>query len=220
MRMFLRRKPSASMVIAVIALVVAASGTAVAATKLVNGDKLIKKHSLSGNRLINKTLTGTQINLKKLGTVPSATKATTAGTATTATNALALDGQAPSSFASASSIARSGTVVLTAGQAKILATSGDLGVGVVCASESGGVTQATLDLTSSVPNWVYSGVHETSTTPVQVEQLSDNGSVGSFEGTNDSFQALAPSGQIQGFYMVGVNWPAAGDCFYNLSSLL
>lgn len=79
------------MVVAIMALVVAASGTAVAATKLVNGNKLIAKHSLSGNRLQNKTITGTQVNLKKLGTVPNATNAksaTTATTATTATNAL------------------------------------------------------------------------------------------------------------------------------------
>ena len=39
------------MVVAVIALVVAATGTAVAAGEHVDGDSLIKKGSLSGNRL-------------------------------------------------------------------------------------------------------------------------------------------------------------------------
>ena len=85
-----RRKPSASLIVAVAALVLAASGTAVAASKLVSGDKLIKKQSLSGNRLRNHTITGRQINVRKLGTVPSATNAdhaTTAGSATSATNA-------------------------------------------------------------------------------------------------------------------------------------
>ncbi len=85
-----RRKPSASLIVAVAALVLAASGTAVAASKLVSGDTLIKKQSLSGNRLRNHTITGRQINVRKLGTVPSATNAdhaTTAGSATSATNA-------------------------------------------------------------------------------------------------------------------------------------
>lgn len=46
MRHALIRQPSAAMVVAVIALVAAASGTAVAATSLVSGDSLIKKSSL------------------------------------------------------------------------------------------------------------------------------------------------------------------------------
>jgi len=75
------------MVVAMIALVVAASGTAIAATNLVSGDKLIKKGSLSGNRLRKHTLTSTQINLKKLGKVPNATQADQATSATNATNA-------------------------------------------------------------------------------------------------------------------------------------
>ena len=66
------RRPSPSMVVALLALVIAASGTAIAASTQVSGDSLIKKNSLSGNRLRNKTLTGTQINLSKLGKVPSA----------------------------------------------------------------------------------------------------------------------------------------------------
>ena len=84
-----RRRPSAPLVISILALVLAASGSAMAATKLVSGNSLIKKGSLSGNRLQNHTLTGTQINLSKLGTVPNAAKAgsrrlpsaTTAGSA-------------------------------------------------------------------------------------------------------------------------------------------
>jgi len=63
------------MVVAVIALVVAASGTAVAASNAVNGDSLIKKNSLSGNRLKDHTLTGLQVKLSQLGTVPIAKNA-------------------------------------------------------------------------------------------------------------------------------------------------
>jgi hypothetical protein len=72
------------LIISVIALVLAASGSAVAATRLTSGDKLISKASLSGNRLRKHTLTGTQINLKKLGTVPRATTAVRATAAQTA----------------------------------------------------------------------------------------------------------------------------------------
>jgi hypothetical protein len=76
--------PSPAMVVALVALLFAMSGTAVAASNLVSGDKLIKKHTLSGNRLRNHTLTGTQINMSKLGKVPTAATADTAGTAGTA----------------------------------------------------------------------------------------------------------------------------------------
>ncbi len=79
-----RRRPSAAMVVAIVALVVAASGTAVAATNLTTGDSLIAKRSLSGNRLRNHTVTGQQIKVSSLGTVPSAQHATTADTATSA----------------------------------------------------------------------------------------------------------------------------------------
>jgi len=81
------RRPSASIVVAVLALVVAASGTAIAAGRLVNGDKLIAKHSLSGNRLRDHTISGTQINVNKLGKVPSATQADNADHATSADSA-------------------------------------------------------------------------------------------------------------------------------------
>src|ERR1019366_202218 len=87
MKAVLRRRPSGAMVVAMIALLLAASGTAVAASTLVNGNKLIKKHSLSGNRLHNHTITGTQVNMGKLGKVRSAKHADSASTATNATNA-------------------------------------------------------------------------------------------------------------------------------------
>jgi hypothetical protein len=69
------------MVISLVALVVAMSGTAVAAGTLVNGDKLIRKGTLSANRLRKHTLTGRQINLNQLGKVPSAATADSAGSA-------------------------------------------------------------------------------------------------------------------------------------------
>ncbi len=59
------------MVVAMIALGVALSGTAVAAAELAGGDSLIAKNSLSGNRLRNHTISAKQVNLKKLGVVPA-----------------------------------------------------------------------------------------------------------------------------------------------------
>jgi hypothetical protein len=81
------RRPSASMVVAILALVVATSGGALAAGRLVNGDKLIAKHSLSGNRLRNHSISGAQINVKKLGAVPNANHANDADHATSADSA-------------------------------------------------------------------------------------------------------------------------------------
>lgn len=83
----MRSRPSAAMLVAIVALVVAASGTAVAATSLVSGDSLIKKNSLSGNRLRNRSVAGSKIKLSSLGTVPNAKHASTADSATNATNA-------------------------------------------------------------------------------------------------------------------------------------
>jgi hypothetical protein len=87
MKRIFRLSPSPALVISIVALVLAASGTAIAASKLVSGNSLIKVNSLSGNRLKSGSVTGKQIALSSLGTVPSATKAATATSATTATTA-------------------------------------------------------------------------------------------------------------------------------------
>jgi hypothetical protein len=152
MRNVFLRRPSGAMVVAIIALVVAASGTAIAATKMVSGDKLIIKNSLSGNRLRRQTLTGaqikphsltaaqlrahtitaTQINHKKLGKVDSAKNADHATAATTAiaavnannaSNAAELSGQPASTFLTvANRIGTSGLVTSTASNAGVATT--------------------------------------------------------------------------------------------------
>jgi len=76
------RHPSPALVISVLALFVALGGTVYAASKI--SGKSIKQGSIPGNRLKKHTLTGKQINLKKLGTVPNATNAVEASHATTA----------------------------------------------------------------------------------------------------------------------------------------
>jgi hypothetical protein len=65
-----RLRPTPSSVIAVFAVVVAMSGTAVASSHISGSS--IKKHSIAGNRLKNNSLGGKQINENKLGVVPRA----------------------------------------------------------------------------------------------------------------------------------------------------
>jgi hypothetical protein len=162
----LRRMPSPSIVISIVALLVAASGTAVAASTL-SGDSLIAKRSLSGNRLRNHTITGTQVNLGKLGKVPSAKNAdhattavlaTTAGSATTATNAAnagnanALAGQPASAYDSSSNFARTGVVGTNEGQSVTLATFPPFTLTLSCIKTGGGQPDARVFATSSQAN--------------------------------------------------------------------
>jgi hypothetical protein len=73
MKQLKSRRPSAAMVVAVIALVVALAGTAFAA-QTINGGA-IKKQTIGAGKLKHKTLTGYQINTNKLGVVPAAQRA-------------------------------------------------------------------------------------------------------------------------------------------------
>ena len=80
------RRPSAAMIVAMTALVMAFTGPALAdqaasIAKKING-KNLKTRSISGNKLKNNTVTGIQVAESKLGKVPSATKADTATSAT------------------------------------------------------------------------------------------------------------------------------------------
>jgi len=68
-----QHRPSPAMIVAILALVVALGGTAYAAGQI-NGNS-IQKQSIGGGKLKRQTLTGYQINTKKLGTVPSAKRA-------------------------------------------------------------------------------------------------------------------------------------------------
>lgn len=69
-----RRRPSPAMVVALVALVAALGGTAYAAGRI-DGNAIVK-HSIGGGKLKKKTLTGYQVNVRKLGEVPLAKRAT------------------------------------------------------------------------------------------------------------------------------------------------
>jgi hypothetical protein len=73
MRKLTNWRPSPSMAVAIVALVVALAGTAYAA-QTINGGA-IKKQTIGGGKLKHKTLTGYQINTAKLGVVPAAQRA-------------------------------------------------------------------------------------------------------------------------------------------------
>ena len=73
MRALRSRRPSPAMVVAIIALITALADTAYAA-QTINGGA-IKKQTIGAGKIKKKTLTGFQINLNKLGTVPAAKRA-------------------------------------------------------------------------------------------------------------------------------------------------
>jgi hypothetical protein len=89
-------RPSPALVVALIALVAATQGSAIAngvkglaaKTTPVSGS-VIKKNSLPANRIKNNSITGAQVNKAKLGKVPSAANADTATTAQKALTAVA-----------------------------------------------------------------------------------------------------------------------------------
>lgn len=80
-----RRRPSASMVVALVALFAALGGTGYAAATL--SGRSIQKRSIPANRVVPNALGGGQINESKLGVVPAAQRALTAETAASATTA-------------------------------------------------------------------------------------------------------------------------------------
>jgi hypothetical protein len=98
MQGLLARRPSPAMIVALVALVCALTGTAWAALgknsvgtkQLKNGavaTAKIKKEAVTSKKVKKHSLTGKNIDLAKLGTVPSATKAANATNAANATHA-------------------------------------------------------------------------------------------------------------------------------------
>ncbi|HVV91704.1 MAG TPA: hypothetical protein VHB53_14520 [Solirubrobacterales bacterium] len=98
MKGLLARRPSPALIVALIALVCALTGTAWAALgknsvgtkQLKNGavsTAKIKKEAVTAKKVKKHSLTGADINFKKLGTVPSAASATNATNAVNAQNA-------------------------------------------------------------------------------------------------------------------------------------
>lgn len=213
-------RPSPALVISVLALFVALSGTVYAASKI--SGKTIKTGSIPGNRLKKHTLTAKQINLAKLGTVPSATNATNAVNATNSTSA--------ASAASLNGLTRFRTTIAPGGSSETdansvtLYTDGPLSLVGKCWS-SGGKIIGDAYLRSSVPaywtsyNNAGSGgplnpgtdepalEEEAEATPPEAE-LADP-----YDGT---FAALTAdkSAYFTGLASVGVNIGGSGGCTF------
>ncbi len=207
------------MVIGVIALVVATSGTAFAAGELVNGDSLIKKNSLSGDRLKTGSITGKQIKLSSLGPVPSAR------------NAQDLDGHPASYFTGgshgsggsggSSGGSRSGLVTASGGQTATLGSFGPFTVTLKCNDDGGGTFDAEIDVTSTAAN---SEAFGTQLTQGQSQQIDDAGPDSEFSensgGTMIDF-VNAPDAwmgyMIDGVFMPGTTAPCAASLLVNQS---
>jgi len=71
--MFTKSRPSASMIVAVVALVLSCAGTGYAASTI--SGKVLKKRSVPSDRIVSNSLTGLQINENQLGIVPQAQNA-------------------------------------------------------------------------------------------------------------------------------------------------
>jgi hypothetical protein len=163
------------MVVALLALVVALSGTAVAAG-LMTGDNLIRPRSLSGNRLRNHSVTGLQVAARTLAKVPSAKKADqafVAGSAenavnaqdaqfaTNARNASTLGGQPPSSFLPAANrVGTNGLIKVAAGGGPVtLFTFGPFTVTMTC-TKSGSNTSLTVGASSAEANSIVDSANQ------------------------------------------------------------
>lgn len=87
---FVRRRLTYASVMSSIAVFLVLGGAAFAATQLPKnsvGTKQLKKNAVNGSKVKDGSLTGADLNLSTLGTVPSATNANHATSADTATNA-------------------------------------------------------------------------------------------------------------------------------------
>ena len=196
------------MVVALLALVVASGGTAVAASRLVSGDSLIAKRSLSGDRLRNDTITGRQIKLGSVGQVPRAK------------DAQELGGHPASFFESGSTggssgDVRSGLVTAGGGQTVEMASFGPFTVNLVCNDDGGGTFDAEITVTSTSSTSEVFGSPLTAGTAQEIDdagpdsQFSDNagGSLEDFVAPPNAYQVYL----IDTIFMPGTTTPCAAS---------
>jgi len=183
------------MVVAVIALVVAATGTAVAAGEHVDGDSLIKKGSLSGDRLRDHTLTRLQIKLSALGTVPKAKDAEELG-GRPASAYLGGGGGGGGGVGGGGQIGTNG-VVKTAGSPNgtkvTLFTSGPFTVTMTC-TDDGTETSSEIDASSSQDQSDLNGTFASANTPTDTDEDIFGTPDGTPSSTPATIALVAPSG--------------------------
>jgi hypothetical protein len=211
-------RPSAALVVAIIALVVAASGSALAAERLISGDRLIKKGTLSGDRLRPRTLTGTQINLRKLGEVSRAALADTAA------NADKLGGRPASSYVTSPGTGGGGRAIVRAaatasGSTVALLSSGPFTLTMTCTAQPDGGTSLTLFGSSSENNADLEDTFVSANAPTDLITPDINDIIGPYAQDGLSLSFEAPSGaQLIITGGDGVN-SLSSDCWANFAPL-
>jgi hypothetical protein len=203
------RLPSPALVISMVTLSLVLGGTAFAASTAKHKDaradtKLVKK--LAPKLSVKHAKTATNAN--------HANTADNATTATTADNATNLGGQPASAYLTSSDV-QSGTFFLDPGTTgKVLFTDGPLSVTADCTQRSG-VTTVNVNIVSTAANWIWFGnTLEAAAGPVKNDTENDSSSPGTFKGSIDRLEAIAPSGEaLHGQDAFGVNYPSAGKCY-------
>ena len=140
------------MVVALLALVIAASGTAMSATGRVSGDKLIKRGTLSGNRLRDHTLTGRQVNLSKLGKVPRAIVSDRTAQLLVSRPRAAHHGAGDTQGAATSGVT-GGLVHMSIGDTVTVLQEDPFTLTATCTGDSNGKATVTENVTSSEDGW-------------------------------------------------------------------
>jgi len=178
----------------------------VAASKLESGDSLIKRDSLSGNRLRNGTVTGRKIKLSSLGEVPSAK---------TAANADELGGHPASAYAlGSSSVAASGLVTASGGQTVKLGSFGPFTVNLTCNDDGGGTFDAEVDVTSTTSSSEVFGSQLTAGTPQQIADAGPDSQFFDSGGSLEDFVAPPNAYEvyvIDSVFMPGTTTPCAAS---------
>lgn len=220
------RLPSPALVISMVALCLVLGGTAVAASTATHKDakadtKLVKKlapslsvkHAKTANTAKTAANATNAVNATHATSADSATNATNATNATTAGNANKLGGQPPSAYTPNSAVQR-GTFFLSPGTTgKVLFSDGPLSVTADC-TLSAGTTTVTVNIVSSVGNWIWMGNTLETTAGTEVNDSRDDGGSGTFSSGHDSLDAIAPGGAaFHGQDEFGVNYPSAGQCY-------
>ena len=200
------RLPSPALVISMVTLSLVLGGTSFAATKVITAKH---KDAKADTKLVKKL--APSLSVKHAKTANSATSATNATNADTAGNATNLGGQPASAYMPNSAVQR-GTFIMSQGTTgKVLFTDGPLSVTADC-TLSAGTTTVTVNLVSTVANWLSFGTLEPAAGAVQ--DSTDDGGSGTFSGTTSRIDFTAPSGAaMRGQDAFGVNWPAAGQCY-------
>lgn len=137
-----KRRPSASLLIACLALFVALGGGAYAVSKANVTSKQIKNGSVKGKDLKNDTVTGKQVKEESLGQVPSAASSDTAGDSTRVGGVEVINVQ---------------PFTLTNGQTRELFKRGAFTLTASCSINEGGQDFARVLIATSVDNAAFDG---------------------------------------------------------------